>query len=131
MDPIGDSTYTQVSVEDIGEAAATVLLNPKDHVGKSYVLTGPRALGGEDVAKVLTEVLQRPIQFVSPSLEETKQALDTMMPADQVKSTLELYEIIRSGLVTHVSDDYTKLTGKQYLTLEERYKQLKASGLLQ
>jgi NAD(P)H dehydrogenase (quinone) len=131
VEPIGDSKYTQVSVEDIGAAAATVLLDPKNHVGKSYTLTGPRALGGEDIAKALSEVLQRPIQFVNPSLEETKQALQSMqMPSEQIKFTIELYEIIRSGVVTHVSNDFTTLTGKQYITIEETFKQLKQSGLL-
>jgi uncharacterized protein YbjT (DUF2867 family) len=100
-------------------------------VGKSYTLTGPRALGGEDIAKVLSEVLQRPIQFVSPSLEETQQALQSMqMPSEQIKFTIELYEIIRSGFVTHISNDFTTLTGKQYITIEETFKQLKQSGLL-
>lgn len=132
VDPVDDSQYTQVSVEDIGEAAATVLLDPKNHVGKTYLLTGPRALGGEDVAKVLTDVLGRPIQFVNPSLEETQQALQAMqMGALQIKMTLELYEIIRLGLAKHISHDFTALTGKQYLTVEERFKQLKQSGLLQ
>ena len=120
-----------MSVEDIGEAAATILLNPKGHVGKSYFLTGPRPLSGAEIARILTQVLQRPIQFVSPSIEETETFLSSLMAPDLVKKTLELYEVIRAGLVKHVKDDYIRLTGKQYITIEERYKQLKASGLLQ
>jgi uncharacterized protein YbjT (DUF2867 family) len=56
-----------VSSRDIAEVAATILLDPLAHQGKTYVLTGPEPISDEDVARGLSKVAGRQIHYVDLS----------------------------------------------------------------
>jgi hypothetical protein len=63
-----------VAVQDIGAAAASVLAcKDNRHFDKSYRIVGPEAIGPDDMASELSELLGRQIQFVDFGLEKWRQ----------------------------------------------------------
>ena len=53
-----------IAPEDIGEAAAAILLRPALQVtGQEYTITGPQMLAFEDVAGILSKLLDREIRY--------------------------------------------------------------------
>jgi hypothetical protein len=64
----GDSRTAPPSVDDIGRVAATALMNPERHAGRTYRPTGPALLSGEDMASVLSRVFSRTVRLVPTPL---------------------------------------------------------------
>lgn len=60
--PMGSGEFALVDIRDIAEAAAKVL-SGRGHADKIYTLTGPAAVSYEDIAKHLSAILQRPINY--------------------------------------------------------------------
>jgi len=68
---IMEGKFCPITLRDIAEAAASILLGrPDDHAYKIYNLTGPELLSGQDIARIVSELLEEEINFVSPSAIE-------------------------------------------------------------
>ena len=61
--PMGGLAFPFVATDDVGAAAATVLLDPERHAGTTYALTGPVAQTYESIADALTRLLERPVSY--------------------------------------------------------------------
>jgi NAD(P)H dehydrogenase (quinone) len=68
--PFGDAQFNPLTAFDQGRVIAAILDNPQPHSGKIYQLDGPAITDGTEIAKVLTEVLQRTIEYKPMSVEE-------------------------------------------------------------
>ena len=60
----GDSRNAPPSNEDIARVAASALMDPARHAGKSYRPTGPKLLGAEDMAKAIGRAVGRSVRVV-------------------------------------------------------------------
>ena len=58
----GDGRVPFVDTRDIA-ACAAVALTRTGHDGEKYILTGPEALSYYDIARILTEVIGRPVEY--------------------------------------------------------------------
>lgn len=65
---------------DIADAAVAALTS-QDHVGKIYRLTGPELLTHADQARIIGEVLGRPIRYVEIDVEQVRQQMGPFVPA--------------------------------------------------
>jgi uncharacterized protein YbjT (DUF2867 family) len=61
--PMGTDAYPLVDTRDVGEAAASVLLNPDEHNGMTYSLTGPQAVTYTEVASAISAVAGKPVTY--------------------------------------------------------------------
>jgi uncharacterized protein YbjT (DUF2867 family) len=68
--PAGAGKVAYVDAQDLGDLAASVLLNPEIHVRQAYHLTGPDSLSFEEVAALLTSILGRSVRYHPASLWE-------------------------------------------------------------
>lgn len=70
--PMGDKRFPFVDTRDLGAAAAVVLTDPEAHTGQTYSLTGPAALGYDEIAEALAAVAGRPATYepVAPDAHE-------------------------------------------------------------
>jgi uncharacterized protein YbjT (DUF2867 family) len=59
-----DGKVSYVSSSDVGAVAAAILSRPEAHQGKTYVLTGPEAVTGDELAALLSKVVGQPIRYV-------------------------------------------------------------------
>jgi uncharacterized protein YbjT (DUF2867 family) len=60
----GKTRNAPPSNEDIARVAASALMNPARHAGKTYRPTGPELLGGEDMAKAIGRAVGRSVRVV-------------------------------------------------------------------
>ena len=104
-----------ISTEDIAAVAAAAF--EKEHFGTAYNLTGSAALDHTQVAGILSEVTGKPIQYHALSEEEMMQgARDQGMPEGAVQYLAVLYQAVRNGWMAAVTEDVTRVTGREPIT---------------
>jgi len=91
--PLRDGALPSASTDDLGKCCAKVLENPEPHVGKTYILTGPKLETGDEIAMALSSAYEKQIKYTDiPREESKKQFLGLGMPQWQVDGVLELLE---------------------------------------
>jgi uncharacterized protein YbjT (DUF2867 family) len=60
---LGDAKLPMIDVRDIASSAAAILANPAAHAGKTYTLTGPAAVGLDQVAAAIGEAVGKPVKY--------------------------------------------------------------------
>jgi uncharacterized protein YbjT (DUF2867 family) len=108
--PLGRARLSSVDTRDVAAAASSVLLDG-GHDGATYVLTGPEALTGEEMAASLTAVIGRPIRYVDEPEDAGRPPRDTDSIAISV-ALVELGAEMRAGKLAAVSGDVARLTGR-------------------
>lgn len=110
---------SHIDARDIGEIAAKVLGEP-GHEGKVYELSGPAALGYDEMAAVLTRELGRPVRFVAISDEDYKKAaMGAGVPEAYAEALVNLNQNYRTGLFSRVSPDVPRLLGRAATSFEQ------------
>jgi uncharacterized protein YbjT (DUF2867 family) len=66
--PAGNAKFTLIDVRDVGEVAATILINPTKYLNKAYELTANDTLSFAEMAEKLSKGLGMPITYTSPNL---------------------------------------------------------------
>ncbi|SDP20799.1 Uncharacterized conserved protein YbjT, contains NAD(P)-binding and DUF2867 domains [Nakamurella panacisegetis] len=118
--PAGDGRVAAVAQRDIAEVAASVLLAPDGHRGRTYRLTGPQALTLAEVAATLTVALDRPVRYVAETLEEAYASRAVYgAPRWQLDAWVSTYTAIAAGEMDGVSDDIPALTGHPATSLAD------------
>lgn len=87
--PFGKIPQAVVDPADVAAVAVRALLDPHQHSGRIYPVTGPEALTAQERAEILAAELGRPIEFVDASPASAKEAMLGMgLPADYVDGML-------------------------------------------
>ena len=66
--PAGRGRVAFVDIRDVAEVAAIILEDPEPHRGAAYTCTGPEAFSFEETARLMTDVIRRPIRYECASL---------------------------------------------------------------
>jgi len=109
--PIGDAAVSLVDAHDIAESAAAVLTGT-GHSGRTYTLTGPRAVTHDQIARELSIAAGRDITFVDVSAEQFAAALAEIVPPWQLGGLVEDYAHYARGEAAEVHTAVTDLTGQ-------------------
>ena len=110
--PAGEGRASFVARDDVARSAATVLVEPASHAGRTYDLTGPEALSLADVAATLSLVRGRPITFHDETVEEAyRSRAGYGAPAWQLDAWVSTYTAIASNVMAGVSGDVEAITG--------------------
>jgi uncharacterized protein YbjT (DUF2867 family) len=114
---IGDSKIAMVDARDVA-AAAVAALTTDGHTGKTYLVTGPQAVGLKDAAGLLTRQLGREIRCVRLAPGDIRDGF-LAMGADEwlADDAATLDRLLAAGHDELVTDDIRKLTGRPPLTL--------------
>jgi uncharacterized protein YbjT (DUF2867 family) len=67
----GDGRIPFIDTRDIAAVAAAALMRP-GLAGQKYILTGPEALSYYDIARILSDVMRRPVEYHDLSLDEPR-----------------------------------------------------------
>lgn len=101
--PQGEGKVSLVDVRDIA-AVAVACLCAKGHEGEKHVLTGPEALSNGEIAQKLTSALGRKITYYDVTPDQAQESMAKAgMPAWQIQTLLELFEVSKRGWVAEVS----------------------------
>jgi NAD(P)H dehydrogenase (quinone) len=127
--PADDGVVAAVTRDDVAASAAEVLRRPEDHVGATYVMTGPEAITMTQVAETISHVQGREVIFHDETVEEAYESRRRWEAPDwQYDAWVSTYTAIAAGEMAAVTDDVRRLTGRratslaEYLTQESRGK---------
>ena len=109
-----------VARADVARVAAVALLNPAEHAGATYDLTGPEELTMAEVAEKLTAHLGRAVSFHDETIPEAYESRKKWDAPDwQYDAWVSTYTAIAAGELAGVSDAVERVTGRRPLSLDE------------
>lgn len=109
----GDGRIPFIDTRDIA-AVARAVLTGEDHHGRTYTLTGPEALSYGEATEILSDVLDRPLDYVAESMDEAWSRLRAAGdPVWLVAARLAIAGYQRGGGPTErVTDTVERLVGR-------------------
>jgi len=117
--PAGRSRTAFIDARDIGRVAAAVFTG-SGHLRRSYTLSGERSLSYIDVARVMTEVLGRPVHYARPSEADYLATLAGRgLPEDYLAVQKMIYRIVRLNVSALPNRAVRRLTGHPATTLAQ------------
>ena len=110
--PAGTAAEPFVTIEDIAEVAARVLIEP-GYEGGLYELTGPRALTFAEATAEIAKVVGRSIAYVPVPAEAYRAGMaQAGLPAEVIELTLYLFTTVLDGRNTPVCEGVRQVLGR-------------------
>ncbi|WP_338866729.1 SDR family oxidoreductase [Myxococcus stipitatus] len=117
--PAGNGRVAAVAQDDIADVATAVLLDPSAHQGQTYSLTGPKAMGFDDIAAVLSRRLGRSIRYYAESIDEAYRSREKYRAEQwQVEAWVSTYTAIAEGELSEVTPDVERIAGHAPMGLD-------------
>lgn len=119
--PFGQAKVSWIDTRDIGEVAAAILAGDASaHAGKAYDLTGPAALGVDEVAAAIGRAIGKEVTYVDVPEEAVRQGmLSYGMPEWMVNAMMELHAMNKAGYAAGTTDLVEKIGGKKPLDFDQ------------
>jgi uncharacterized protein YbjT (DUF2867 family) len=117
----GSGKAGMVDVRDVVDCAVAVLTGEVgDADGETFVLTGPTAIGFDDVAAILSGVVGRTVEYVPVSHEASREALISMGVPEWIASGYaELGAGFEHGFADLTTPNVERLSGHEPRAFEE------------
>jgi NAD(P)H dehydrogenase (quinone) len=117
--PSGSGRAAYVAASDVADVAARVLTSP-DHEDRTYVLTGPEALSGQQLARRISTVFGRDVGYTDlPAAQVRAELLASGLGQWEVDGALELSDWVRQGGAATVTADVPEVTGHPATRVED------------
>ncbi|MCT1364088.1 MULTISPECIES: SDR family oxidoreductase [unclassified Microbacterium] len=117
--PAGHAFTAFIDAHDIGAVAAAVLTS-SGHINKKYTLNGEQTLTYRNVAKILSDVLGRRIQYLRPSEDEYLARLaEEGYPKDYIDVQKMIYRVVRFNISAFPNRSVRRLTGRPATTFRK------------
>lgn len=107
--PIGDTAVSAIDSRDIADTAAVVLTSA-GHTGRTYTLTGPRAVTHEQIARTLADATGQDITFQDSSADQFTAALTGLVSPWQLAGLVEDYAHYARGEAADVHTSVADIT---------------------
>ena len=118
FNPAVDGKFAPISPQDIASVAALALTSSDDE-DKIYDLTGGQLLSAHDQVRILSGVLNKPIQCIDIPIEAgLEQFKAAGLPQRVVDGLAMVWARLREGKATFQTDQFQDLTGKSPQTFE-------------
>jgi uncharacterized protein YbjT (DUF2867 family) len=116
---MGDAKVSYLDVGDIAVVGVKALQGGP-HSGKTYELNGPEAISNEELAKRISKVSGRTVNFVDiPEAAQHEAMLGLGMPEWQVTALLELQQYYKQGGGAKTDGLLKSLLGREPVTLDQ------------
>jgi uncharacterized protein YbjT (DUF2867 family) len=116
--PSGSARVAMIDPKDVAAAAAAALADG-GHEGRTYELTGGEAISFDDVAQALAKAIGRPVEFVDVPEETAPAAFQGAGPDWLVTQLLGVFELIRQGAYTRITESVRALTRRGPRTIAD------------
>lgn len=118
--PAGHGRTAFVDAEDVAAVAAAALADPVAHDRRVWTPTGSQALSYDEVARDLSEVLDRPVRYRAAGLVSyARHARRGGTPWPLVAVTAAIYTTARLGLAAGLTTHVATVTGHPPATLRD------------
>lgn len=116
---MGDGKMGMIDVRDIADVAAKVVME-EGHDGIIYDLTGPESISFHDVARELSEALDREISYLPVPPEAVESSMKQLGAGDWMSKLMRDYsEAYASGWGDFVTEDVEKVLGRKPRSIRE------------
>jgi uncharacterized protein YbjT (DUF2867 family) len=110
--PGGSTLEPFVDCDDIADVAVEAFTDPR-HDGRTYELTGPRALSFGEAVETLARASGRPLRYAAVSLEAYGEMLRDALPPHEVKFFLDLFGWLMDGHNSFTTNDVRRVLGRE------------------
>ncbi|MEU2542864.1 NmrA family NAD(P)-binding protein [Streptomyces iakyrus] len=119
--PFGAGRTSPVAADDVAQVVATILRDPREHTGKVYELTGPRALDMTEVAQEFSEALGRTVTYLDVPLDwwRTEVLADAGLPQHTEQHIATMAQLHRANRYDRTTTDVERITGKLPMSVGE------------
>lgn len=122
--PAGDTKSAFASRNDMAEAAANILIN-EGHENKVYALSNTENISFQEIAKDLTAIVSKRIDYVSPPKEVYVEVLTKAnVPAEYIGMFAGFAEAIKQGEFAIETTDLENLLGRKPTTAKAFLKEV-------
>lgn len=122
--PAGAGRVAFVSRDDIARAVAVVTLG-QGHEDRTYVLTGPRAVGFAEVAAILSAVHGTEVVYEDLAVDDFAAEMEAAgLPPYLIEGAIGMYTLTAEGRFDTVSDAIPRLTGRPAEGLEDFFERM-------
>lgn len=117
---LADANQPMIDVRDIASSVAAILSNPGAHAGKTYTLTGPTAVGLDQVAASIGEAIGKPVAYVAlPVAAMVEQLASFGLSTYNLIALRDYMTAYSRGWGSQVTTSVKDLTGKPPRTISE------------
>lgn len=118
--PFGEGETSPIAAQDVARAVSAILLDPAQHIGSTYHLTGPESQNMAFYANEFTQALGRTIKYVDTTVPAWRESMSKAGLSDHVLNHLStMADLHRAGRYARMTDDFHKLTGAQPMKVSE------------
>ncbi|WP_306014763.1 NmrA family NAD(P)-binding protein [Oceanicaulis sp. MMSF_3324] len=126
--PGADVREPFIDVEDIAEVAATALTEA-GHAGEIYEVTGPRLMGFDEMAEILSKAAGRPIAYIPIPHTTFLDGLKAQGAPGEVVWLMDyLFSTVFDGRNAHVCDGVERALGRKPTDFETFARRAAAAG---
>lgn len=112
--PGGRGRVAFVDTRDIAELAAMIFADPASHIDATYTCTGNEALSFEETARLMTDIVSRPIRYEAASLAGYVRHLHLQgVPLAEIAVQTVLHVGLRTGPLEQVDTTLERLLGRK------------------
>lgn len=116
--PAGRGRVAFVDIRDVAEVASIIFDDPLAHQSAAYDCTGPEALSFEETARLMTDVVHRPIRYEAASISGYVRHLHLRgLPLAQIAVQTVLHVGLRFGQSEKIDPTLERLLGRPARTL--------------
>ncbi|MDZ7849442.1 MAG: SDR family oxidoreductase [Halodesulfurarchaeum sp.] len=117
--PAGDGAMGIIDARDVGQVAATALVEP-EHRNRAYTLTGPEPVSFFEVARVASDVLEREIRYADPSgVRFARRMYARGVAPTLIAFMIAEYSVTRLGWASRTTDTVQHILGREPRTVRE------------
>lgn len=117
--PAESGKVSAVLRSEMAEASASILTTD-GHINKVYEFTNVEAVSYEEMATIISEVLGKPINYISPLVEDYKKTLTSYGVPEEVVGIFSSFAMAQAkGELDAVSTDLEMLLGRKPLSVKE------------
>jgi NAD(P)H dehydrogenase (quinone) len=122
--PANNGKMTPATRDELAEAHAEIL-STKGHENKIYSLGGSALISFSDIAKILTEIKQQPVNFTTVLASDYINAMiEQELPKNVAKFLTNWIVAIEEGEFENQSGDLERLLGRKTITFREHIESL-------
>lgn len=114
----GDGAIPFIHSDDIADVAIAAMTNPQ-YAGRSVPITGPQALSFADMTSKVGAAIGRELRFQPVSDDEERRQQATWgSPEPLIEARLSIFRAMRDGGLAGVSDNVTKILGREPISFD-------------
>lgn len=118
--PAGRGKTSFVDSRDLAQAAVRIFQDPAAHRNRRYLVTGPELLDFDQVARIFSEELGRPIRYANPSMPRFLWRLKRRgVASDTLFFMFMVYALTRFGKNAVMTDTLPRLLGRPPRTMRD------------